>query len=234
MLCRSYVRDGFLVIHKGGRNIREFLTPPTVGGGLAKSTPSRAGVIPAPRQGYQHFSQSTFSSDFLGSGIQNLDSLQSNSYVEEKLGKCPSINCSRFFLYSRFLRQLILIHNKPLEIPPSPSPPTSKCFPRSPSAERHREDCTSGDFSSLPPGEPRSKLVTTLSRGGPVVVRHFWRAAAGLRETVYSPISNRSEAELSIGFSSKRCRGSGHAHSGLTSGEYKQQQDKGGVAGGRT
>ena len=103
-----------------------------------------------------------------------------------------------------------------------------------PSAERDGEDCTQEDFSSLPPAEPRSKLVTTLSRGGAAVVRHFWRAAAGLRETVYSPIPNRSEAELSIGRGTVHCRGSGHAQSGLTSGEYKQQQDKGGGAGGRT
>ena len=127
-----------------------------------------------------------------------------------------------------FLRWTILIHNKPVEIPPLPSPSTRECFPQKPSAERHRKECAQDDFSSFPTDKPSFKPVTTLSRGSSAVVRHFWRAAAELRETVYSPIPNCSEAELSIGFRTADCRGSGHAQSGLTSGEYKQRDKRGG------
>ena len=114
----------FWAINKSGRNMRKILTPRQLGADWPRAHPAERESSQLPARVTNTFSATTFSSNFLGSGFQNPDSLQSNTYVVEKLRKCPSINCSRFFLYSRFLRRLILIHNKPVEIPPVPSPPT--------------------------------------------------------------------------------------------------------------
>ena len=99
-------------------------SPPDSWGWTGQEHEQRSGSHPSSPPGLPTLFPTTFSSNFLGSGFQNPDSLRSNTKVAEKLRKCPSINCSRFFLYSGFLRRPILIHNKPVEIGPRTSPLT--------------------------------------------------------------------------------------------------------------
>ena len=110
--------------HAGGPH------PPTVGGGLAKSTSSGAGVIPARhRQGYQQlFHQQLLSAKFLTTDIHHPSIIRSKTAFEKRSLANVLYQLFRFFLYSRLLRGLILIHNKPVEIWPSPFYPAWKFF----------------------------------------------------------------------------------------------------------
>ena len=116
--CADYTSEMvFLFIHKGGRNMREFLTPRQLGADWPRAHPAERESSQLPAR-----VTNTFSSHHIFAQLSRKWESKSRFPPEQhlcwrKAGKMSVYQLFPFLsLQSRLLRQLILIHNKPVEI----------------------------------------------------------------------------------------------------------------------
>ena len=115
---------------QSGRNMQEVLTPRQLGVDWprARAAERESSQLAIARVTNNFSTTRPLSAKFLTTDIHHPSIIRSKTAFEKRSLANVLYQLFRFFLYSRLLRGLILIHNKPVEIWPSPFYPAWKFF----------------------------------------------------------------------------------------------------------